>query len=117
MLPQPNNTSLRMAVLAQPQSPTVVMAALTPIATVVADAMPQPRKPPLLVAKLQRRGHRLTQPPKEVLAHPRQAATVGRHIVGNVVRSPHHQTLATDNHILTKVSGNTLADVGLTRTP
>ena len=133
MLAQPMETALRMEALAQPQSPTVVVAALTPIATVVATpittvvatpittvvemSMTQPRTPPLWVATLQRRGQRLTQPPKKVLAQPRQATTVGCNIVRHVARSPHHHTLTLDLHLPIKVSGTELATHGCKLTP
>ena len=88
VLAQHMEAPLRMAVVAQPQRPAVVRVALMPIttvvatpiaivvalpiATVVAIAKTQPRPPPVLMAQVQRRGQRLTQSPRNVLAAPRK---------------------------------------------
>ena len=56
---------------------------VTPILTAVAIAMTQPRTPPVLVAKTQRRGQRLSQPPHKIMAASRGLKNAS---VCNVVR-------------------------------
>ena len=105
LLAQHMEAPLRMAVVAQPQRPTIERAALTPISTdmatpiatvvatpistAVAIAMTQPRTPAVLVATIQRLGQRLTQPPHKVLAAPTRFNASQNNIVRQVTRSPH----------------------------
>ena len=141
VLAQHMEAPLRMAVVAQPQRPTVVRVALMPITTVVATpiatvvalplatlvvtpiltavaiAMTQHRTPPVLVAKTQRRGQRLSQPPHKIMAASRGLKNASlSNIVRQVTRSPHHhKVLALP--IFTRVYGTKVATDGRLHVP
>ena len=91
---------------------------VTPILTAVAIAMTQPRTPPVLVAKTQRRGQRLSQPPHKIMAASRGLKIASlSNIVRQVTRSPNHHTVLAELQIFTRVFGTKMAADGLLHVP